>query len=76
MSRASVWPRSDAPRTAFPSRHLVELNHDALIVRYGGSLGVRDNNLLQFALARPLNVLLFSERTPTDLFCDAAAAFA
>ena len=59
----------------YPSRRLVEQNHDALIAVYDGSLGVRDDNLLESALARPLNVLLYSERATKDLF-DAAAAFA
>lgn len=59
----------------YPSRRLVEEKHDWLIGQYGGSLGIRDDNTLESALARPLNVLLYSEGTPRDLF-DAAAAFA
>ena len=59
----------------FPSRQLVEEKHDLLIRKYGGSLGVRDDNALESALARPLNLLLYSEGEAKDLF-DAAAAFA
>ncbi len=59
----------------YPRRRLVEEKHDWLIAQYGGSLGLRDENALESALARPLNVLLYSEGTPKNLF-DAAAAFA
>ena len=59
----------------YPTRQLVEQNHDTLVTMYGGSLGVRDENLLESALARPLNVLLYSDHATADLF-DAAAAFA
>ena len=58
-----------------PSRQLVEEKHDLLIKRYGGCLGVRDDNALESALARPLQVLLYTEGQAKDLF-DAAAAFA
>ena len=59
----------------YPTRRPVEEKHDALIAEYGGSLGLREENALESALVRPLNVLLYSEGTPKDLF-DAAAAFA
>ena len=36
-----------------PSRQLVEEKHDLLIERFGGSLGVRDDNALESALVRP-----------------------
>ena len=58
-----------------PIRQLVEEKHDRLVERYGGSLGVRDYNALEYALVRPLNVLFYSEGQCKDLF-DAAAAFA
>ena len=60
---------------SFPSRQLVEEKHDLLVKKYGGSLGVRYDNALEYALARPLNVLLYSEGKAKDLF-DVAAAFA
>lgn len=46
-----------------------------LIVQYGRSFGVRDDNALESALASPLNVLRYSENHTGDRF-DAAAAFA
>lgn len=58
----------------FPTRALVEEKHDWLVSRYGGSLGVRYDNALEYQLARPLNVLFYSDGAPRDLF-DAAAAF-
>ena len=58
-----------------PTRKLVEEKHDRLVERYGGSLGVRDQNALEHALVRPLNVLHYSQGQCKDLF-DAAAAFA
>ena len=58
----------------YPTRRLVEEKHDVLIAEYGGSLGLRDDNTLESALARPLNVLLYSEGMPKDMF-DAASAF-
>ena len=59
----------------FPSRQFVEEKHDLLIEKYGGSLGLRDDNALEYALVRPTYVLLYSEGQVKDLF-DAAAAFA
>lgn len=59
----------------FPTRPLVEEKHDWLVGQYGGSLGVRYDNALEYALARPLNVLFYSDGAPRDLF-DAAAMFA
>ena len=59
----------------FPSRQLVEQKHDLLIERYGGSLGIHDDNPLEYALVRPLNLLAYGEGQAKDLF-DIAAAFA
>ena len=58
-----------------PTRQFVEEKHDRLVERYGGSLGVRDQNALEYTLVRPLNVLHYSQGQSKDLF-DAAAAFA
>lgn len=44
--------------------------HDVLLAEFGGGLGIRDESLLESALARPLN--LWSYETP-DLFRLAAA---
>ena len=58
-----------------PTRQLVEEKHDRLVERYGGSLGIRDHNAMEYTLVRPLNVLFYSQGQRKDLF-DAAAAFA
>ena len=57
-----------------PTRQLVEEKHDRLVERYGGSLGIRDHNAMEYTLVRPLNVLFYSQGQRKDLF-DAAAAF-
>ena len=59
----------------FPSRQFVEERHDLLVKTYGGSLGIRYDNALEYALTRPLNLLVYSEGKAKDLF-DVAAAFA
>ena len=59
----------------FPSRQFVEERHDLLVKKYGGSLGIRYDNALEYALTRPLNLLVYSEGKAKDLF-DVAAAFA
>lgn len=41
--------------TVWLSRETVLGLHDELLVRYGGATGVRDDGLLERALARPLN---------------------
>ena len=51
---------------------VIEL-HDQTVLEHGGSLGVRDENALLSALARPKNQLLYGE--PLDLF-DVAASLA
>ena len=58
-----------------PTRQLVEEKHDRLVERYGGSLGIRDHNAMEYTLVRPLNVLFYSQGQSKDLV-DAAAAFA
>ena len=62
-------------RLHYPTRALVERNQDALVTMCGGSLGVRGDTLIESALARPLNVLLYSDHA-TPILLDAAAAFA
>jgi len=59
----------------FPTRQPVEDSHDLLIGKYGGSLGIRYDNALEYALVRPLNVLRYNEGQAKDLF-DVATAFA
>lgn len=47
--------------------------HAELIVEHGGSDGIRDEGLLQSALARPRNLLAYGE--PTIFALDAAYGF-
>ncbi len=49
--------------------------HDWALREYGGIQGVRDENLLQSALSRPVNKLSYAEGAAPDLF-DLAAAYA
>ncbi|MBV9266654.1 MAG: type II toxin-antitoxin system death-on-curing family toxin [Acidobacteriaceae bacterium] len=47
--------------------------HEAQLAEHGGSAGIRDEGLLQSALARPQNVYAYSE---TATLYDLAAAYA
>ena len=49
--------------------------HKRQIAEHGGSDGVRDGNLLLSALARPQNLLAYSEETPDISALAAAYAF-
>lgn len=48
--------------------------HDESLAEHGGPAGVRDTGLLESALARPQNILAYSEETPS--LCRLAAAYA
>lgn len=48
--------------------------HEESLLLHGGPEGVRDLGLLESALARPKNLLAYSERTPT--LAQLAAAYA
>jgi death-on-curing protein len=54
----------------FLTRESVEAIHAASIHRFGGSLGIRDENVLESALAQPLHEYYYRE---ADLFQMAAA---
>ena len=47
------------------TRELVEYMHDCVLELAGGARGLRDGDLLESALARPMNVYAFGE---TSLF--------
>ncbi len=49
----------------------LQMSHDLQIVRHGGSHGMRDETLLQFALARPQNMYAYGQG---DIF-DMAASY-
>jgi death-on-curing protein len=54
----------------FLTRESVEAIHAVSIQRFGGSLGIRDENVLESALAQPLHEYYYRE---ADLFQMAAA---
>ncbi len=49
--------------------------HDMQLVTFGGAAGVRDVGLLEPALARPRNLLLYGKRRPSLARLAAAYAF-
>ena len=53
-------------------RKTVDLLHDLLLAEHGGEEGLRDEGLLESALARPKNLLAYGR--PKDL-CALAAAY-
>ena len=54
------------------SRDAIEIIHDEQLAEHGGASGIRDEALLESALARPLNLFAYGEG---DL-CAFAAAYA
>lgn len=56
------------------SRELVIAIHDRQLAEHAGSAGLRDNNLLESALARPQQLLSYSN--PTADICQLAASLA
>jgi death-on-curing protein len=53
------------PRWLTPT--IVHTMHEELIAEHGGSSGVRDQGLLESALARPQNLLAYGEPTLAEL---------
>jgi death on curing protein len=49
------------------SRQVVVSLHDLMIARYGGSDGIRDESLLESALARPLNLAGYGDPDTAEL---------
>jgi len=49
--------------------------HDLQLAAHGGSTGIRDSGLLESALARPKNILAYTESTPSLPALAAAYAF-
>jgi len=52
-------------------KHLLLLLHDESLAEHGGASGIRDEGLLESALARPLNLAAYGK---PDV-CDLAAAY-
>jgi death-on-curing protein len=49
------------------SRDIIEAVHDRQLAEHGGGGGLRDENVLESALARPLNLALYGEPDMADL---------
>jgi death on curing protein len=62
--------------TVWLSRQIVVSLHDLMIARYGGSDGIRDEGLLESALAQPLNLAGYGDPDTAELaaFCAIAIA--
>jgi death on curing protein len=48
-------------------KQLLVLLHDESLAEHGGASGLRDNGLLESALARPLNLVAYGEPDVADL---------
>jgi len=49
------------------SRQLIEAVHERQIAEHGGGIGLRDENALESALARPFNLSLYGEPDAAEL---------
>jgi death-on-curing protein len=56
-------------------KRVVLTYHDMQLAEHGGSTGVRDEGLLESALARPQNIAAYAEETPSLHRLAAAYAF-
>ena len=63
-----------APAIVWMHRDLAEAIHERLIAEHGGNPGIRDENLLELALARPQQ--LFAYREPRPDLAELAATLA
>ena len=62
--------------TVWLSRQLILAIHDEQLAEHGGAMGVRDNGLLESALARPLNRAGYGEPDIAELAALYAVAIA
>ena len=62
--------------TTWLSERLVLDIHDEQLAQHGGAPGIRDQGLLQSALARPLNLASYGEPDVADLAASYAIAIA
>jgi death-on-curing protein len=62
--------------TVWVSRKLILAVHDEMLARYGGASGIRDEGLLESALARPLNRTAYGEPDIAELAALYAIAIA
>ena len=62
--------------TIWVSKQVAIAIHDEQLARYGGSSGVRDEGLLESALARPINRAAYGDPTIAELGATYAIALA
>ena len=62
--------------TVWPSRQLILAIHDEQLAEHGGAIGVRDDGLLDSALARPLNRAGYGDPDVAELVAVYAIAIA
>lgn len=58
------------------SRDLIEAVHERQIAEHGGGVGIRDENVLKSALARPINLSLYGEPDVAELAASLAFGLA
>jgi death on curing protein len=58
------------------SRDMIVAVHDRQLAEHGGGTGIRDENLLESALARPVNLSLYGEADAADLAASLAFGIA
>lgn len=63
------------PGTAWISKELVLAIHERQLARHGGLDGLRDEGMLDSALARPMNLAAYADETPSIAQLAAAYAF-
>ena len=62
--------------TVWISRELILAVHDEMLAQYGGASGIRDEGLLESALARPVNRAVYGEPDIAELAALYAIAIA
>ena len=62
--------------TVWISRKLIMAVHDEVLAQYGGASGIRDEGLLESALARPINRAAYGEPNVAELAALYAIAIA
>jgi len=62
--------------TVWISRKLILAVHDEVLAQYGGASGIRDEGLLESALARPINRAAYGEPNVAELAALYAIAIA
>ena len=58
------------------SRQVIEAVHERQIAEHGGGIGLRDENALESALARPVNLSLYGEPDAAELAASLAFGLA